>query len=658
MTFLKFFLKLRMLNLFPFFFFFFLKPQISFTESTATITFSSEKPLRCELSYGKESPDEVRIKEEKKSQNHTFLLKDLIPGTSYEFQIQAEGFLSPIFSFRLPSQNDFRIVYLPESGGRKTPLHQFLRNSLPHLLITGDSIDGIEKEGKVFLLPTVSPKDCKKVINLFGLLLSFGKSSLEKKGSNFSILFSFDSCDLSGKEDFDIVFVPGGEFFARSYPLGKNPYSSKRPGLILSSDSFLYSPGGVCYYFVPSGKSPSFLFKGNQYLPFLSSGSGLVEITKKNEGLKLKTFLLSESDDYLGVDSFLISGVKEEELKISGLRIKGSSFSARISWETNLSATSLIEWGFEPGRFQFLYPALDINQTFHKEHTLFLFGIFPEKRLYYRVGSRRGERIIWSEERSFVPVFSEDFNKVLAVDFTHPFYKSEPNYLSVSPFSYPKRDSGANLVGCWDRDLEFSFIPRETSNVVSTQHWIRNSEVGNWSFPIPPGRYYYEIGSFSSPLFPGKTKINLSGLVLEKEEGDTVFSGEVEVNDYSINLQLGYGDSLVSGYSGISYLLLFRKREEKERNVLCLQASPNPFKKKTVLKYHLLRGKRVIAEIYDATGKKLFTLKNRFEGKGYHECVWDGNDLEGLPLPDGIYFIAVSCEDSPPLRVKVSLLRE
>ncbi|MEO0102398.1 MAG: fibronectin type III domain-containing protein [candidate division WOR-3 bacterium] len=658
-----------MFSFFLFFFYFISEPRLSFSPSSVVITFETAKLVRAELFYGKEGLEKAVLKGEKNNK-HKFILRDLTPG-SYYFRLQADTFRSPVYHFSYPSPEKFRFVILPLGMERDREISNFLIASPPDFIIANSSISG-EKDGKKFLIPTFTPET--SLVSRFQTTFSFGRGEFPKDSSPFSFLFlplERDSIDFylypPGREDgFDIVFLTGGNTFWRTHPVMKNPYESDRPGLIISKDKEYYwqEGKGTVYFIIPDWREsfPLNWRKGSEYLAFAQSGKGFVEIFKEEKRLKVKTYIFSEElGNYLPQDSFLMDKTGEiEKLNISRVGVKEvNSFSARISWETNLSAVSLMEWGTEPKVYSFRYPPLDIAQVFRKEHSFRLFGLSPNKQYYYRVGARRGDRIIWSEEHSFLTLPPKGSEVILSVNFIHPAYGKDISFFPVSPYTYPKRDSGPKFIGLWDKDLSFTISSDESLACRASQHWIKNSQIASWSFPIPSGSYYYEIGSFSNPEFSGRTRIKIEGKTLEKEEGDTTFFGEIEVNDEELNLELGYGDSLIPGYSGISYLnLSSQPRKNKDETVFLLSASPNPFKDKTVIKYHLSSSHRVILEIYDGLGKKLFTLKNRFEGKGYQECVWDGCDLNGSPLPDGIYFINIQTEEESGWRVKVSLFRQ
>jgi hypothetical protein len=60
---------------------------------------------------------------------------------------------------------------------------------------------------------------------------------------------------------------------------------------------------------------------------------------------------------------------------------------------------------------------------------------------------------------------------------------------------------------------------------------------------------------------------------------------------------------------------------------------PNPFNPTTVIRYVIPKYGIVTLKIYDALGREVETLVNRFQGLGSYELTFDGSFL-----PSGMYF--------------------
>ncbi len=69
---------------------------------------------------------------------------------------------------------------------------------------------------------------------------------------------------------------------------------------------------------------------------------------------------------------------------------------------------------------------------------------------------------------------------------------------------------------------------------------------------------------------------------------------------------------------------------------------PNPFNPSTTIEYSVAAAGRIRLEIYDAAGKKVRTLIDRFCGPGSFRVSWDGKNGEGRQAGSGVYFLKYS----------------
>ena len=81
------------------------------------------------------------------------------------------------------------------------------------------------------------------------------------------------------------------------------------------------------------------------------------------------------------------------------------------------------------------------------------------------------------------------------------------------------------------------------------------------------------------------------------------------------------------------------------------QNYPNPFNARTEIRYALPEDTYVKLVIYNVAGQKIKTLVNEEKEAGYHECIWNGNDVAS-----GIYFYRLQAGDFVQTR-KVVLLK-
>ncbi len=71
------------------------------------------------------------------------------------------------------------------------------------------------------------------------------------------------------------------------------------------------------------------------------------------------------------------------------------------------------------------------------------------------------------------------------------------------------------------------------------------------------------------------------------------------------------------------------------------QNYPNPFNPVTTVNFTLNRSGLVKAEIFDAAGKKVYTMLNSYQQAGFHSAEWNASDL-----PSGVYFLKMDMLNS------------
>lgn len=99
--------------------------------------------------------------------------------------------------------------------------------------------------------------------------------------------------------------------------------------------------------------------------------------------------------------------------------------------------------------------------------------------------------------------------------------------------------------------------------------------------------------------------------------------------------------------------------EELMPATLELETYPNPFHAQTQLAYTVppsASDEPVRLEIFDVTGRKVYTLLDEVQAPGRYRIAWDGKDGAGLSLPSGVYFCRL--QSGTQVRVqKMVLLR-
>ncbi|HNR69038.1 MAG TPA: T9SS type A sorting domain-containing protein [bacterium] len=74
------------------------------------------------------------------------------------------------------------------------------------------------------------------------------------------------------------------------------------------------------------------------------------------------------------------------------------------------------------------------------------------------------------------------------------------------------------------------------------------------------------------------------------------------------------------------------------------QNYPNPFNPWTKIRYSIKAPGQHRLMIYNALGEKIRTLADRYAEPGLQEVIWDGQDDNGITVPAGVYFYALSAD--------------
>ncbi|HEC79442.1 MAG TPA: T9SS type A sorting domain-containing protein [candidate division WOR-3 bacterium] len=79
---------------------------------------------------------------------------------------------------------------------------------------------------------------------------------------------------------------------------------------------------------------------------------------------------------------------------------------------------------------------------------------------------------------------------------------------------------------------------------------------------------------------------------------------------------------------------------------LKISITPTTLVKSSIITYNLPSDLKVNLEIFNITGQHVTTLVNGYEKSGYHSVVWNGKNASGINVPNGVYFVRLSCGES------------
>jgi hypothetical protein len=162
------------------------------------------------------------------------------------------------------------------------------------------------------------------------------------------------------------------------------------------------------------------------------------------------------------------------------------------------------------------------------------------------------------------------------------------------------------------------------------------------------------VGYYNTPDFAwGVAVVGDYAYVADENSGFRV----IDVSEPSKPQEVGYyntpgfawGVAVVSGYAYVAdgyaglqiYKNLLAGVEEREKEmtlVALLQNEPNPFVRRTNIKFQIPNKSRVNLSIYDLSGRLVKTLVDEEMGRGCYQVEWDGKDSFGEEVSEGIYF--------------------
>jgi hypothetical protein len=80
------------------------------------------------------------------------------------------------------------------------------------------------------------------------------------------------------------------------------------------------------------------------------------------------------------------------------------------------------------------------------------------------------------------------------------------------------------------------------------------------------------------------------------------------------------------------------------------EAYPNPFQSEMIIRYQILKSSNVELEIYNLAGQKIKTLVDEFKEAGIYRIKWDGRDVSGNPVGNGVYFYRFEAEGTEAVK--------
>jgi hypothetical protein len=190
--------------------------------------------------------------------------------------------------------------------------------------------------------------------------------------------------------------------------------------------------------------------------------------------------------------------------------------------------------------------------------------------------------------------------------------------------------------------------------------YVACGDSGLYIFDVSNPQVPVELGRYDTP---GKAQaVYVSGYLVYVADGE---SGLRIINSFNpINpVEVGYyntadrasdvvarGDTIyVADLTGGLYILEFygsaiEENQGRLSSLKLLQSYPNPFKSFTNIRYSVLKPGFVEIAVYNSSGRLVERLFEGYRESGIYTVRWDGRDLRGYRLTNGVYFLHMKME--------------
>jgi photosystem II stability/assembly factor-like uncharacterized protein len=212
--------------------------------------------------------------------------------------------------------------------------------------------------------------------------------------------------------------------------------------------------------------------------------------------------------------------------------------------------------------------------------------------------------------------------------------------------------------GNWGWKISFAdnnhgFVSMENASPLQLSYFAKTSNGGlNWEEkPFGTGVNFREQGI--GFINQGTGWIGGYNYVYETTDGgDNWTLLNIGAEFSSVNRIRFYGDTL--GYAGGTRIFKYTADNSIGISInhtnlpvksLLGQNYPNPFNPVTVIKYEIFETSMSTIRIFNAAGAEVYVFMNGFRAPGLREFIWFGTDMNGTPLPSGVYFYKLETEN-------------
>jgi len=138
--------------------------------------------------------------------------------------------------------------------------------------------------------------------------------------------------------------------------------------------------------------------------------------------------------------------------------------------------------------------------------------------------------------------------------------------------------------------------------------------------------------------------------VFRAEKGEDSFTSMPELKTEARGMQFRVVDTGITHNQVYRYRILYELDGQSrflfetceintpELPLTLFQNYPNPFNPATTIGYFLPEKSAARIDIFDVSGRRVASLIDRIQGRGYHVAIWDGRNHKGQQVGAGVYF--------------------
>jgi hypothetical protein len=103
-------------------------------------------------------------------------------------------------------------------------------------------------------------------------------------------------------------------------------------------------------------------------------------------------------------------------------------------------------------------------------------------------------------------------------------------------------------------------------------------------------------------------------------------------------------ESMVYGMlDAFGVLGVYEKPGQDLTRRLSLSITPDPFVRHAVISYNTPIASDVKLQVYNKAGQSVITLVDEYKYAGSYTVTWNGRDTRGIDVPNGVYFVRLTC---------------